>query len=77
MKLSSRRFRTPTDMCLLYVYSALLESPHYAKSKLNNGTAAVEHSILTITEKCGYGPFFTFIISINPLTARVVGAPRG
>ena len=74
MKLSKRRFSTtPTDTFLLCVYSAPLELPLYAKSKFNNGTAAVEHSMLMITEKHGCGLFFTlwWFLMLEQLTSNV------
>ncbi len=57
MKLSRRLFGISTDVFLICVYSAPLKSPLYSKSNFNNGISAVEHCLLTITEKYGNVPF--------------------
>ena len=57
MKLSRRLFGISTDVFLICVYSTPLKSPLYSKLNFNNGISAVEHCLLTITEKYGSVPF--------------------
>ena len=51
MKLSRQLSGISADVFLLCVYSAPLKSPLYSKSNFNNGISAVQHCLLTITEK--------------------------
>ena len=57
MKLSRQLSGISAGVFPICVYSAPLKSPLYSKSNFNNGISAVEHCLLTVTEKYGNIPF--------------------